>query len=81
MRLWPGEFVNVQARLSMEHDRLLVPSRAIQTGPQGKYVWILNADQTVAMRPVNVMRIYKTENAPEESVIGSGLKAGRTSHL
>jgi multidrug efflux system membrane fusion protein len=39
-------------------------------------VWILNPDQTVAMRPVNVERIYKADNSPEESVIGSGLKVG-----
>ena len=74
--LWPGEFVNVQIRLSLERGRLLVPSRAIQTGPQGKYVWILNPDQTVAMRPVDVVRIYKPDNSAEESVIGSGLKPG-----
>jgi len=74
--LWPGEFVKVQARLSMDRDRLIVPSRAVQTGPQGKYVWILNADQTVAMRPVDVVRLYKSETAPEESIIGSGLKPG-----
>jgi multidrug efflux system membrane fusion protein len=74
--LWPGEFVNVQIRLSLERGRLLVPSRSIQTGPQGKYVWILNPDQTVAMRPVDVVRIYKPEHSAEESVIGSGLKPG-----
>ena len=74
--LWPGEFVNVQARLSLEHDRLLVPSRTIQTGPQGKYVWILNPDQTVVMRNVDVLRIYKPDKSAEESVIGSGLKPG-----
>jgi len=74
--LWPGEYVNVQTRLNLEHNRLLVPSRTIQTGPQGKYVWILNADQTVAMRPVDVERIYKTDSSVEESVIGSGLKTG-----
>ncbi len=76
--LWPGEFVNVQTRLSLERGRLLVPSRAIQTGPEGKYVWVLNADQSVAMRPVDVLRIYKADNAAEESVIGSGLKPGET---
>lgn len=76
--LWPGEFVNVQTRLSLERGRLLVPSRAIQTGPDGKYVWVLNADQSVAMRPVDVVRIYKVDNAVEESVIGSGLKPGET---
>ena len=75
--LWPGEFVNVQTRLVMERDRLVVPSRTIQTGPQGKYVWVLNpTDGTVAIRPVDVVRLYKGENAPEESVIGSGLKLG-----
>jgi multidrug efflux pump subunit AcrA (membrane-fusion protein) len=28
------------------------------------------------MRPVEVARLYKSENAPEESVINSGLKPG-----
>jgi len=75
--LWPGEFVNVQTRLSVERDRVLVPSRVVQTGPQGKYVWVLNpADDTVAIRPVDVLRLYKSGNMPEESVIGSGLKPG-----
>jgi multidrug efflux system membrane fusion protein len=74
--LWPGEFVNVQTRLSLERARIIIPSRAVQSGPQGKYVWILNPDQTVAIRPVEVVRLYKTENTPEESVIGSGLKLG-----
>jgi multidrug efflux system membrane fusion protein len=50
----------------------------VQTGPQGKYVWVLNpADETVAMRPVDVLRIFKSgDSTPEESVIGSGLKPG-----
>ena len=75
--LWPGEFANVEARLSLERDRVIVPSRVIQTGPQGKYVWVLNPlDATVAMRPVEVARIYKGAGTPEESVIGSGLKVG-----
>ena len=75
--LWPGSFVNVQARLRLEQDRILIPSRAIQTGPQGKYVWVMNqGDATVAMRPVDVLRIYKTPQAEEQAVIGTGLKAG-----
>lgn len=84
--LWPGEFVNVQARLNVEHNRILIPSRTIQTGPQGKYVWVVNqGDNTVAMRPVEVLRNYtppKTaeasdEKAPDEqAVISTGLKPG-----
>jgi multidrug efflux system membrane fusion protein len=75
--LWPGQFVNVEARLNLEHDRILVPSSTVENGPQGRYVWVMNAgSQTVAMRPVNVLRTYKPEKAVEQAVIGSGLKPG-----
>ncbi len=75
--LWPGQFVNVQAQLSLEHNRVLVPSRTVQTGPQGKYVWVMNAgDATVAMRPVQVLRNYTPPKAAEEAVIGSGVQPG-----
>jgi membrane fusion protein, multidrug efflux system len=73
--LWPGEFVNVQARLNVEHDRILVPSRTIQTGPQGKYVWVMQGD-TASMRPVDVLRLYQPPNQSEQAVIGNGLKPG-----
>lgn len=75
--LWPGQFVNVQARLNVERNRIIVPSRTVQTGPQGKYVWVLSADSaTVAMRPVQVLRNYQPSPSNEEAVIGSGLQAG-----
>jgi membrane fusion protein, multidrug efflux system len=75
--LWPGQFVNVQARLRLEHNRIVIPSRTIQTGPQGKYVWVMNqTNATVAMRPVQVLRNYQPPKASEEAVIGNGLEAG-----
>jgi multidrug efflux system membrane fusion protein len=75
--LWPGEFVNVQARLNLEHNRVVIPSRTIQTGPQGKYVWVMNSsDSTVAIRPVQVLRNYSPPKSLEQAVIGSGLKPG-----
>jgi membrane fusion protein, multidrug efflux system len=75
--LWPGQFVNVQAQLSMEHNRIVVPSRTIQTGPQGKYVWVMNpADTTVAIRPVQVLRNYTPAKSGEQAIIGDGLKPG-----
>jgi multidrug efflux system membrane fusion protein len=85
--LWPGEFVNVVARLDMEHNRIVIPSRTVQTGPQGKYVWVMNpSDNTVAMRPVQVLRNYTPTKAAEtagaektpdeEAVIGTGLQPG-----
>jgi len=75
--LWPGQFVNVKARLTLEHDRILISSQTIQTGPNGKFVWIFNpADSTVNMRPVTVLRLYSDAGKNEKAVIASGLKPG-----
>lgn len=80
--LWPGQFVNVEARLNVEHNRIVVPSRTIQTGPQGKFVWVMNpGDNTVAIRPVEVLRNYTPAKAEgrasdEEAVISTGLQSG-----
>ncbi len=75
--LWPGQFVNVQAQLQVEHDRVTVPVRTIQTGPQGKYVWVMNKESdTVAIRPVQVLRNFTPEKGSEMAVIGNGLTPG-----
>jgi membrane fusion protein, multidrug efflux system len=75
--LWPGQYVNVEAQLQIEHGRVTVPLQAIQTGPQGKYVWVMNkATDVVEMRPVQVLRNYVPEHGTELAVIGKGLSAG-----
>jgi multidrug efflux system membrane fusion protein len=75
--LWPGQFVDVKARLNVERDRVVVPSRTVQSGPQGKFVWVVDGS-SVAIRPVNVERIFKSDKGGEISVISSGVKAGET---
>lgn len=75
--LWPGQFVNVQTQLQMEHGRVTVPLETIQTGPQGKYVWLMNkGTDTVALRPVQVLRNFTPAKGAELAVIGSGLSVG-----
>ena len=77
--LWPGQFVSVQAQLRMEHDRVLVPSRAIQSGPDGKYVWVVNSGTTaVAMQAVTVSRLFQVGTGAEQAVVSSGLHGGET---
>jgi len=77
--LWPGEYVNVKAQLSVENNRIVVPSSTIENGPTGKYVWVVNTgNDTVAMRPVDVARTYKPADAAEQAVIGKGLQPGET---
>lgn len=75
--LWPGEYVNVKTQLNVERDRIIVPTRTVENGPNGKYVWVVNTtNDTVTMRPINVERNYKPANGAEQAVIASGLKPG-----
>jgi multidrug efflux system membrane fusion protein len=72
-QLWPGQFVNVTVRLMTESEALVVPSLAVQTGPDGAYVYLVKPDQTVDMRPVTIARV-----AGQETVIKDGLAPGDT---
>jgi len=54
--LWPGQFVNISLRLYDQPDALIVPSQAIQTGPEGEYVYVINDEMQAEMRRVKVQR-------------------------
>jgi multidrug efflux system membrane fusion protein len=69
--LWPGQFVNVVLTLTTQKDALVVPTTAVQNGPNGQYVFVVASDQTVALRDVKVARAEG-----DDSVIASGLAAG-----
>jgi membrane fusion protein, multidrug efflux system len=68
---WPGQFVNVSLILHQQQDALVLPSAAVQNGPNGQYVYVVGPDQTVALRSIKVAR---TEG--NETVAASGLAAG-----
>ena len=70
-RLWPGQFANVTLTLTVDPDAIVVPSQAVQTGPQGQYVFVVKPDSTVETRRVVVKRTQGSD-----SVIASGLKPG-----
>jgi len=52
--LWPNQFVNVHLLLELKKNNTVVPSAAIQRGPQGTYVFSVKPDKTAEMRPVTV---------------------------
>ena len=54
----------------------MIPSRTVQTGPDGKYVWVMSDNTTVAMRPVQVLRNVQNGDSAEQAIIAGGLKAG-----
>jgi multidrug efflux system membrane fusion protein len=69
--LYPNQFVNVRLLLDTRREMILVPSAAVQTGPSSDYVYVVNADETVALRQV---KQGPTEGA--STAIESGLAAG-----
>jgi membrane fusion protein, multidrug efflux system len=71
--LWPGQFVTTTLTLREQADALVVPSQAIQNGPNGPYVFIVKADQTAELRPVTVERTEGTN-----AVLAKGVEAGET---
>src|ERR1017187_418038 len=71
LRLWPGQFVNARLLLTTRKDGLIVPASAVQRGPDGSYIFVIKADQSVEVRPVKVAQIEKGE-----ALIDEGLKPG-----
>ena len=69
--LWPGEFVEARLVLARRANGLTVPSSVVQRGANGTYAWVVNADQTVAQRPIRL-----GETLGRRTVIESGLEAG-----
>ena len=54
--LWPGQFYTVRVKLYDQENAILVPSRALQTGPAGQFVYVVKADMTAEVRKVVVSR-------------------------
>jgi len=69
--LWPGQFVNVNLRLYEQADALLIPAQAVQTGPEGQYVYVIDQEMTAQVRRISVQR---TDG--ERAVVAKGLAKG-----
>lgn len=72
-QLWPGEFVRVTLRLATQHNAIVVPNEAVQTGQNGSFVYVVKADRTVESRPVTT-----GSRVDQDLVIDSGLEPGET---
>lgn len=69
--LFPNQFVNIHLLLDVRKNSTIVPSVAVQRGPQGTFVYVVKADKTVEARPVTVLLTQLNQSA-----IGSGLQVG-----
>jgi len=70
LQLWPGQFVNVRLLLKTLDDVVVVPTAAIQRGPDGTFVFVIDNDSKIAARAVTIAQQDDTD-----AVIGQGLSA------
>lgn len=52
--LWPNQFVNVHMLLQTLKNSTVIPSAAIQRGPEGNFVYVVKPDDTVQVQQVNI---------------------------
>src|SRR5215813_1965084 len=71
--LFPNQFVNTHLLVDTKRNLSLVPLAAIQRGPQGTYVYVVGAGNTVKIQPVTV-----AQTTGGTVGISEGLEAGQT---
>jgi multidrug efflux system membrane fusion protein len=71
LQLWPGQFVNVRLLVDTLRQVVVVPTAAVQRGPQGTFVYLAQPDDTAAVRAVSVSQQDDTR-----AVIAKGLSPG-----
>ena len=78
LRLWPGQYVQVTLVPRQEEAAVTVAAPAVQTGQQGRFVFVLAPDGTARRRGVELVRslhgraVVRGELAAGERVIVDG---------
>ncbi|MFI4954940.1 MAG: efflux RND transporter periplasmic adaptor subunit [Gammaproteobacteria bacterium] len=69
--LWPGQFVQVELGLYDVNDAILIPTRAIQQGQKGSYIYVINTDNRAEYREIEI-----GEAVNNDTIVTRGLDAG-----
>jgi multidrug efflux system membrane fusion protein len=69
--LWPGQFVNVRIVLKIEPQAIVVPESAVQPGQDESFVYLIDQDSKVQVRPIKIAR-----QIGSDVVIAAGVAAG-----
>jgi membrane fusion protein, multidrug efflux system len=77
-RLWPGEFVLIRTLVNTRKNAVTIPSVALQRGPEGFYVWVLQSNNIAEQRNVDAkpidenITIVEKGLSPDEPVVVNG---------
>ena len=68
--LFPNQFVNARLLVDTLRRVVIVPTAAVQRSPQGAFVYVVKADDTAEMRPVEVLATDGDETALKQGLTG-----------
>lgn len=68
LQLWPGQFVNVRLLVDTLKQVVVVPTAAVQRGPNGTFVYLVKDNDIAAVQQVGV-----SQQDDKQAVIVSGL--------
>ena len=71
LQIWPGQFVNVKLLIDTLRQVIVVPSAAVQRGPNGTFAYVASDGDTATVRPVAV-----AQQDDVQAVIASGIDDG-----
>ena len=70
LQLWPGQFVNIRLLVDTLKQVVVIPTGAVQRGPNGTFVYVVKDDNSVSVRPITVQKQDETQ-----TVVSNGLEA------
>ena len=71
LQLWPGQFVNIRLLIDTLQQVVVIPTPAVQRGPNGTFAYVVGAEERVSLRPVTV-----AHQSEAQTVIARGIDAG-----
>jgi RND family efflux transporter MFP subunit len=73
-RLWPGMFVGVSLAPRMLAGALTVPAQAVQTGPERRFLYVIDDEGKVSPAPVRVLLIQEGLAVVEGESVKEGMR-------
>jgi len=70
LQLWPGQFVNARVLVNTLSQVVVIPTPAVQRGPNGTFAYVVQDDDRVALRPITLA----LQNE-KEAVVAKGIGA------
>ena len=69
--LWPNQFVKARLLLTTRQGAMVMPAAAVQRGPDGSFVYVVQGDSTVQPHPIQIEL-----QQGDEAIVGKSVNVG-----